>query len=101
MIPGSRETLHLSELRRRKCELLQMCLGKLRVESDEVPRIPIRQRLQEHRVHDAENRRSRADAKTEAQHRGRREPGRLSERTQSVANILHQHKVMLPWRRNG
>ena len=50
----------------------------------------IRQRLEQQRIQHAEDRRVRAHAEDDGQHRGDREPRRLAQAAQAVANILHR-----------
>ena len=57
-----------------------------------------RQPMEQHAVHHAEDRRARADADGERNHRGEREHRRLAQRAHGVARVLDQRLEQHPWR---
>src|SRR6185437_5247739 len=56
----------------------------------------IRQRIQQHAVHDAENRRVRSNSERQRQYRNRRKSRRLRQHPQRISNILHQRVHVSP-----
>src|SRR5688500_12122550 len=60
------------------------------VHSHQTVRIGVRQRIEQHRLADAENGRVRADAEGERQYRKQREEGRAQRRSDSEAEVLSE-----------
>jgi hypothetical protein len=79
--------LHLEESRIGEPDAREVLRLGGRAQSDQAIRLRVRQRPQEHRVDHAEQRDVRPDAEPEADDGDEREPGRLPELTDGVAEI--------------
>ena len=84
------------EVRRR--ERIGSTVGINRADLVQPVRVPIRQRLQQDRVNDAEDRRVRADSERQRQHRHRSEHRGTTQRAQREADVLPKLTQVLPER---
>ena len=78
----------LDELRSVEREVVEVHLGELARDVDELLRFGERQRPKHHTIDDAEDRRVRADAEREGQHRGEREHGDAREAARRLPELL-------------
>jgi hypothetical protein len=81
--------LHFLESRIREPDAKQVVLLVRRAQSHEPVRLLVGERLQEHRVDDAEQRDVRADAERQAEYRYEREARRFDQLAAGIAQVVH------------
>ena len=98
LAPGIRLALELAEFRWRDPEFMQPAVRKFRelgVEASIALRIPIRQRLQQHAIDNAEDSRAGANPHGQTGYRGGSETGRAAERAEGEADVGLEHGNLL------